>query len=65
MRVTVDRDRCIGAGNCALIAPAVFDQEPDDAVVVLLDETPPEDSRPAVQEAVDRCPAAVIVLAAG
>ena len=62
MRVTVDRDRCIGAGNCALIAPAVFDQEPDDAVVVLLDESPPEDARPAVQEAVDRCPAAVIEL---
>ena len=47
MRVTVDRDRCIGAGNCALIAPSVFDQEPEDAVVVLLDDAPPEDSRPA------------------
>ena len=62
MRVTVDRDRCIGAGNCALIAPSVFDQDPDEAVVVVLDESPPEDSRPAVQEAVDRCPAAVIAL---
>jgi ferredoxin len=62
MRVTVDRDRCIGAGNCALIAPSVFDQEPDDAVVVLLDESPPEDSRPAVEEAVERCPAAVIAV---
>jgi ferredoxin len=62
MKVTVDRDRCIGAGNCALIAPSVFDQELDDAVVVLLDPSPPEDSRPAVQEAADRCPAAVIAL---
>jgi ferredoxin len=62
VRVTVDRDRCIGAGNCALIAPSVFDQDPDEAVVVVLDESPPEDSRPAVQEAVDRCPAAVIAL---
>jgi ferredoxin len=62
MKVTVDRDRCIGAGNCALLAPAVFDQEPDDAVVVLLDESPPEEARPAVREAVDRCPSAVIVL---
>jgi len=40
----------------------VFDQEPEDAVVVLLDDAPPEDSRPAVQEAADRCPAAVIRL---
>jgi ferredoxin len=62
MRVTVDRERCIGAGNCALIAPAVFDQDADEAIVVLLDPSPPDGSRPAVQEAVDRCPAAVIVL---
>jgi ferredoxin len=62
VKVTVDRDRCIGAGNCALIAPAVFDQSPDDAVVLLLDESPPEAARPAVREAVDRCPSAVIVL---
>jgi len=62
MRVTVDRERCIGAGNCALLAPAVFDQQPDDAVVVLLDSSPPEHTRLAVQEAVDRCPAAVIAL---
>ncbi|MFI6076510.1 ferredoxin [Actinoplanes sp. NPDC051343] len=62
MKVTVDRDRCIGAGNCALLAPSVFDQRMDDAVVVLLDSSPPDDSRPAVQEAVDRCPAAVIAL---
>jgi ferredoxin len=62
VKVTVDRERCIGAGNCALIAPSVFDQDLDEAVVVLLDESPPDDSRPAVQEAADRCPAAVIRL---
>lgn len=62
MRVSVDRDRCIGAGNCALIAPSVFDQDHEEALVVLLDESPPESARLAVQEAVDRCPAAVILL---
>lgn len=62
MKVTVDRERCIGAGMCALTAPAVFDQDPDEAVVVLLDESPPERERPAVEEAVDRCPAGVITL---
>jgi ferredoxin len=62
MKVTVERDRCIGAGNCALIAPAVFDQEPEEALVVLLNDAPPESQRLAVQEAVDRCPAAVILL---
>jgi ferredoxin len=62
MRVTVDHDRCIGAGLCALTAPAVFDQDPAEAVVILLDETPPESTRAAVAQAVDRCPAGVIHL---
>ncbi|MFI5841832.1 ferredoxin [Catenuloplanes sp. NPDC051500] len=62
MNVTVDHDRCIGAGLCALTAPAVFDQDPEEAVVVLLDETPPEEARSAVAQAMDRCPAGVIHL---
>jgi ferredoxin len=35
MRFTVDRDRCIGAGNCVMNAPDLFDQD-DDGLVVLL-----------------------------
>ncbi|WP_127502619.1 ferredoxin [Actinoplanes solisilvae] len=62
MKVTVDRDLCIGAGNCALTAPAVFDQDVEEAVVILLDESPPESELVAVRQAVDRCPAAVIQL---
>ncbi|MDP9794011.1 ferredoxin [Catenuloplanes nepalensis] len=60
MKVTADRDRCIGAGMCALTAPAVFDQDQDEAVVVLLDETPPDDARVLVEQAVDRCPSGAI-----
>ena len=62
MKVAVERDRCIGTGMCVLTAPAVFDQDADEAVVVLLDESPPETQRPAVEQAVARCPAAVIRL---
>jgi ferredoxin len=62
VKVAVDRDLCIGAGMCALTAPAVFDQDLDEAVVVLLDESPPETERAAVEQAVGRCPAAVIRL---
>jgi ferredoxin len=62
VKVAVERDRCIGSGMCVLTAPAVFDQDPDEAVVVLLEESPPETERAAVQQAVDRCPAAVIRL---
>jgi ferredoxin len=60
VKVAVQRDRCIGSGVCVLTAPAVFDQDFDEAVVVLLDESPPETERAVVEQAVDRCPAAVI-----
>lgn len=46
MKVTVDASVCIGAGMCALTAPAVFDQDEDDGTVVLLDGTPPPDCTP-------------------
>ncbi|GGL04158.1 ferredoxin [Mangrovihabitans endophyticus] len=60
MKVSVDRDLCIGSGMCAMTAPAVFDQDPEEAVVVLRDENPPPVLHDAVREAVQRCPAAVI-----
>lgn len=63
MRVVADKDRCIGSGMCALTAPDVFDQDPDEATVIVLDESPPEARREAVVQAVDRCPADVLRLA--
>jgi ferredoxin len=60
MKVSVDTSLCIGSGMCAMTAPEVFDQNPDEAVVVLLDAAPPPEQREAVLAAVQRCPAAVI-----
>ena len=60
MKVTVESDLCIGSGMCALTAPAVFGQDPAEAVVVLLDPEPPPEQHEAVLAAVQRCPAAVI-----
>ncbi|MGV0714012.1 ferredoxin [Mycolicibacterium sp. XJ662] len=55
MRVHADRDVCIQAGNCVMVADAVFDQDDDGIVVVLVDEVP-EDQVHNVQEAVKLCP---------
>lgn len=63
MRITVDGQRCCGAGNCAAIVPEIFDQSPDDGVVVLLRSTPPSELIPLVEEAADLCPVAAIKLA--
>lgn len=59
MRVTADRNICIGAGLCALTAPGVFDQD-DDGLVKLLTPAPGEDDRPAVREAADICPSGAV-----
>ncbi|RSS82228.1 ferredoxin [Streptomyces sp. WAC06614] len=60
MHVSVARTRCIGSGQCALALPDVFDQDPADGRVVLLDPEPPGELRDAVEEAVDRCPVQAI-----
>ncbi|MFE7552003.1 ferredoxin [Streptomyces gardneri] len=62
MDVHVDRDRCLGAGMCALTAPQVFDQDEEEGLVVLLDALPPQERHAAVRVAVGVCPASVITL---
>ncbi|MFJ4656970.1 ferredoxin [Nocardia sp. NPDC088792] len=59
MRVTADRNICIGAGLCALTAPGVFDQD-DDGLVELLTPVPSEDDQPAVREAANICPSGAV-----
>ncbi|QBS38832.1 ferredoxin [Nocardia sp. CS682] len=55
-RLVADRERCIGSGMCALIAPEVFDQDEDDGRVRVLDPSP-RGGHAAVRDAVDACPA--------
>ncbi|MEU6970850.1 ferredoxin [Kitasatospora aureofaciens] len=59
MRITLDQDRCCGAGTCVLTAPEVFDQR-DDGIAVLLDADPPAGLATSVRDAAARCPAAAI-----
>ncbi|WP_329281668.1 ferredoxin [Streptomyces sp. NBC_01451] len=60
MKVTVEADKCVAAGQCVLLAPEIFDQRDDDGVVVLLDETPTPEQHYAVRESALVCPAAAI-----
>jgi ferredoxin len=62
MKVTVDKDKCCGAGTCVLVAPEVFDQGEDDGIVILLDAEPSEHLHATVREAASVCPAAAIQL---
>lgn len=55
MRVVVDYDLCESNAVCMAILPEVFEVRDDDFLYVL-DETPPEEKRPQLEEAVRRCP---------
>jgi ferredoxin len=61
MRVVVDYDLCESNAVCMSIAPTVFEVRDDDFLYVL-DETPSEDLRPKLEEAVKRCPKQAIAL---
>jgi ferredoxin len=61
MRVSIESEKCVGAGQCAMFAPDVFDQG-DDGIVVLLQEEPPESLHEEVREASMMCPARLITL---
>ena len=60
MDISIDFDKCCGAGQCVLAAPEVFDQRDEDGIVVLLDENPPESEYGNVRQAAAVCPAAAI-----
>ena len=55
MRIHLDLDACTGHGVSEALAEDIFEVN-DDGYVDLLDATPGEDHRPAVQEAVAQCP---------
>lgn len=58
MRIDIDKDVCIGAGQCALAAPKVFTQD-DDGLSELLPEAEPG---PMVGEAARACPVQAITV---
>ncbi|MFJ3212562.1 ferredoxin [Streptomyces flaveolus] len=60
MNISIDFDKCCGAGQCVLAAPEVFDQRDEDGVVVLLDENPSAEQADHVVQAAAVCPAAAI-----
>ncbi|GEB49323.1 MULTISPECIES: ferredoxin [Streptomyces] len=70
MRITIDQDRCVGAGQCVLVGPDLFDQRDEDGVAFVLTDGPEgaaggpgEEHRAAAEEAARVCPAAAITVA--
>ncbi|UQX03422.1 ferredoxin [Streptomyces sp. RerS4] len=59
MRISIDNDKCIGAGQCELTAPGVFEQD-DDGVSAVLPGREDGAGDPLVREAARRCPVGAI-----
>jgi ferredoxin len=60
MKVAVDEEKCVAAGQCVAAAMAVFDQRDEDGIVVLLNENPPPELAEDVRQAAAVCPALAI-----
>ena len=58
MKVTIDKEECIGCGLCATICEDVFEMADDKATVTV--DLVPADLETDVQDAVDSCPVSVI-----
>jgi len=61
LRVSADRELCIQAGNCVMVAGEVFDQD-DDGIVEILREDVTGDEAEHAREAVRLCPASALSL---
>jgi ferredoxin len=62
VKVEVDQDGCVAAGQCVMSAPSVFDQRDEDGVVVLLKDEVDRGDENSVRFAIELCPARVIRL---
>ncbi len=59
MKVRVDRDLCIGVGNCFAFAPTAFELDKENKAVVLDPSSVDEDT---LLEAAESCPENAIIV---
>ncbi len=59
LRIEIDREACMGSGNCVFWAPGVFELD-DDGIAVVADPDAAGEDR--VQLAADGCPTKAISL---
>lgn len=55
VKIILDKVRCDGLGMCEAAAPDIFEVG-EDGIVVVLDESPDEDRRDEVAQAIESCP---------
>ena len=61
MKIVVDFELCQNHGLCTQAAPKLFEIR-DDGYLYVLDETPGDDQRKVVEQAVRECPTGAIAI---
>jgi len=56
MRIVANTEVCVGAGQCVLTEPTVFDQNDDDGTVIVLVEHPEGEQAEGARQAIGLCP---------
>ena len=59
MKVKIDRELCIGVGNCVAVAPRVFRLDKENKAIILDPSSVDEDT---LMEAAESCPVNAIIL---
>ena len=59
MKVRIDRDQCIGVGNCVAAAPTVFKLDKSNKAVILKPESVDDDT---LMNAAESCPVNAIII---
>jgi ferredoxin len=62
MHIDADQEKCVGAGQCVMAAPDLFDQRDSDGVVEVLITDPAGSQQQEAREAEMTCPAAAITV---
>lgn len=62
MKLIADTGRCVGAGQCVLTEPRLFDQSEDDGTVIVLDDSPEGALVEQARTAVLVCPSQALSL---
>lgn len=60
LKVHIDRDKCVGSGQCVFLAPVVFGQREEDGIVELLVDEVDNSLNETVKAAERNCPASAI-----
>lgn len=62
MKIQLDKRLCAVHGECVIEAPEIFDLGDDDDTATVLQESPSESHRAAVERAAAACPVAAITI---